>query len=994
LDCEVAEDCEDPSAPPACEEQDPGEIECHDLCPEDPNKRIPGTCGCGISDLDSEGDEIADCDDLCPFDPLNDADGDGWCGTPSCIDDDDCPDEPTECEGTPPVEGDPPECYDPCPFDQNNDEDVDGHCALDCEFEADCDDPSVPPSCLEDPEDPDCYDLCPLDNPKVVEGICGCDTADTDTDGDGTADCNDDCEYDRFDDFDEDLVCALDCLNPTDCPELPGCGTDPENPACHDECPEDINKVAPGICGCGTSDDDSDGDGTADCNDVCDYDQNDDSDSDLYCALDCVVPANCPEVPACTETPGATGCADACPDDGDKQAAGICGCGTADTDTDGDGIADCEDECDFDQNNDADDDDVCDLSCVTPADCPELPGCGTEPENPACYDECPDDIAKVAPGAWGCGTPDTDTDGDGVADCNDECIYDQNNDSDDDDYCALDCKTASECPDLPTCEDEPENPECVDLCPDDPTKQAPGVCGCGTADDDSDGDGTMDCDDACPYDPLNDDDDDEICGAEECVEEASCPEQPVCSAGSATDCTDNCLLDENTDQADEDGDGIGDVCDDCVSDPLNGTGVDSDGDGTGDACDICPFDPEDDVDEDGICGGEECVEGAECPENPPCTEDNTEGCYDNCDTDPNPDQIDTDGDGLGDACDPCPFSVDNDADQDGVCGPGESPGDCEDRPELCDPCEHEQTEECADNCPDVENPDQEDIDDDGIGDACDVCPADPDNDSDEDGVCTLICIGDGCVEAPCEGEDDEDCEDNCPDVSNPDQLDSDLDGIGDACEPDCDDELDPDCDEVPNDGDDSGDPDDNVCEDGETVDCDDNCPDAANSSQADSDDDGLGDACDNCPDAANADQADLDEDELGDVCDDDADGDGILVDDDCDDLDAEVGEGEMYYPDSDGDGIGDGQGILACAGSSETEDLVTEITDNCPDDPNPDQADHNNNGIGDVCEGYFVGGGGCTGCAALSAADHSSSAWVLVFGGIALLVMTRRRRRG
>ncbi len=70
-----------------------------------------------------------------------------------------------------------------------------------------------------------------------------------------------------------------------------------------------------------------------------------------------------------------------------------------------------------------------------------------------------------------------------------------------------------------------------------------------------------------------------------------------------------------------------------------------------------------------------------------------------------------------------------------------------------------------DNCPSVYNPDQADIDIDGIGDVCDNCPAVANvgqEDADSDG------IGDLC--------------DNCPTVSNPSQLDSDSDGTGDACE--------------------------------------------------------------------------------------------------------------------------------------------------------------------------------------------------------------------
>lgn len=40
-----------------------------DLCPTDPLKTKPGTCGCGAPDRDTDGDTIPDCDDGCPTNP-------------------------------------------------------------------------------------------------------------------------------------------------------------------------------------------------------------------------------------------------------------------------------------------------------------------------------------------------------------------------------------------------------------------------------------------------------------------------------------------------------------------------------------------------------------------------------------------------------------------------------------------------------------------------------------------------------------------------------------------------------------------------------------------------------------------------------------------------------------------------------------------------------------------------------------------------------------
>ena len=81
---------------------------------------------------------------------------------------------------------------------------------------------------------------------------------------------------------------------------------------------------------------------------------------------------------------------------------------------------------------------------------------------------------------------------------------------------------------------------------------------------------------------------------------------------------------------------------------------------------------------------------------------------------------------------------------------------------LLPPAETEDADEDGvpdgrDNCPEVSNPEQEDSDLDGVGDACQVEP-----DADEDGV--------------------PDAEDNCPEVANVEQTDTNENGIGDACE--------------------------------------------------------------------------------------------------------------------------------------------------------------------------------------------------------------------
>jgi hypothetical protein len=151
-------------------------------------------------------------------------------------------------------------------------------------------------------------------------------------------------------------------------------------------------------------------------------------------------------------------------------------------------------------------------------------------------------------------------------------------------------------------------------------------------------------------------------------------------------------------------DGIGNPCDNCptVSNPSQSNG---DGDGLGDDCDACPDDSQNDQDADGICAGS--------GHHPPQTGDG-----DNCPTVANPDQADADSDGTGDVCDPCPLDPLNDSDYDGICV-----GDAFNPPKVGK----------NDNCPTVRNTNQSNLDQDPLGDACDSCPDDAQNDQEVTG---------------------------------------------------------------------------------------------------------------------------------------------------------------------------------------------------------------------------------------------------------------------
>jgi len=226
----IVDECDDCPEDPDNDGDGDGLCAPDDQCPADPYKILPGQCGCGVADTDSDNDWTADCVDNCPgtFNPNQaDPDTDGL-GTPC----DNCYEianaDQTDSDG----DGAGDVC-DPCPLEDPDDADGDGVCA---------------------PED-----QCPLDAAKTAPGACGCGIADTDSDNDGTPDCFDECPQD-----------------PTKiAPGVCGCGladvdTDGDSVEdCREQCPLDPDKLDPGICGCGAPDIDTDGDTVLDCNDLC-----------------------------------------------------------------------------------------------------------------------------------------------------------------------------------------------------------------------------------------------------------------------------------------------------------------------------------------------------------------------------------------------------------------------------------------------------------------------------------------------------------------------------------------------------------------------------------------------------------------------------------------------------------------------------------------------------------------------------------------------------
>ena len=341
-------------------------------------------------------------------------------------------------------------------------------------------------------------DECPRDPAKTKPGVCGCGTPDV------------------FDVVANDFTCNI---------------------TKNDFCPEDPNKVNPGVCGCGIPDVDvSPKNGIVDC------------------------------IEALIEI-------DLCPEDPNKKFPGVCGCGFPDTDADENGRPDCLDNrCPFDATTGKKVPGECgcgmyDLVVTLPSEevvhicpqaevviCPDkeknLPGvcgCGVNDTDnidkngnakkdgiPDCLqtgmDYCPSDPLKILPGVCGCGTPDDIDPKTKMPTCFTDSQHQYV------DLCPhSDLRFPGPCGCDDTDDDEDGTYNCLDKCPDDPEKTAPGVCGCGVSDtpervSDPDADGVPSCLDVCPQNRWKSTDDGCGCDARKLsLHTADGQEQTLCA---------------------------------------------------------------------------------------------------------------------------------------------------------------------------------------------------------------------------------------------------------------------------------------------------------------------------------------------------------------------------------------------------------------------------------------------------------------------------------
>jgi hypothetical protein len=165
-------------------------------------------------------------------------------------------------------------------------------------------------------------DRTPAGNLRITWelGFPDCNGNEVPDDEDIIRETSDDCQPDGIPD---------ECQVPPIEPDGPDCNDNSTPDDCEDDsdddgvidecdgCPEDSQKIEPGVCGCGVVDDDTDGDGTEDCIDGCPNDPHKIEPG----VCDCGVPDDD------TDGDGTEDCIDGCPNDPHKVEPGVCGCG-------------------------------------------------------------------------------------------------------------------------------------------------------------------------------------------------------------------------------------------------------------------------------------------------------------------------------------------------------------------------------------------------------------------------------------------------------------------------------------------------------------------------------------------------------------------------------------------------------------------------------------------------------------------------------------------
>ena len=579
-------DCVDP------DDDNDGVADAQDAFPLNPSESVDSdNDGIGNNaDTDDDGDGVSDSNDAFPLNPNESVDTDGD-GTGNNADTDDDGDSVSDADegtaGSDPLNANSkPEICDGVDNDLNQGVD-EGFTNTDGDTQADCVDTDDDNDGFSDTSETAAGSnpLNAASTPEVCDGIDndlndGVDEGFTNTDGDTQADCVDsDDDNDGTSDANE-ISAGSDPLNANSTPEVCD-GADNDLDGSTDE----------GFTN-------TDGDNQADC-----VDSDDDNDG----ASD----AN--EIAAGSNPLNAASTPEICDGIDNDLNDGI---DEGFVNTDNDGQANCVD-------TDDDNDGVSDIDETT---------AGSDSLNPNSKPEVCDGVDNDLNDGVDEGF--TNTDGDSQANCVDP---DDDNDSvsDADEIAAgSDPLNANSKPEVCDGVDNDLN-EGVD----EGFANTDGDSQANCVDPDDDNDGQSDADEvACGSNPLSatskstDTDND---GKPNCVDTDD-------DNDGFADSNDNCPLVTNPNQADDDGDGIGNACDPNLNDGPTG---DSDGDGVRNNVDNCPLTANpNQANNDGDALGDVC--------DPDDDNDGVLDGPDNCDFTANPDQRDTNGDGVGDACTP------------------------------------------------------------------------------------------------------------------------------------------------------------------------------------------------------------------------------------------------------------------------------------------------------------------------------------------------------